>query len=166
MGKNSGGVRESRPAYKKSLTAGEKIASVIAEIKRNGFTRNTEPFPIGRVEERMKSFARENGVELASNSIHMTSKQIVHTFRDAKKDAGIDISEKELISFPKSRMKMDLYYNHENNTFVYTDNKSKFIIHPNYKVKSRKNKGKKVNYITASRMKDKSEFNMKKYKKI
>lgn len=166
MGKNSGGVRESRPAYKKSLTAGEKIASVIAEIKRNGFTRNTEPFPIGRVEERMKSFARENGIELASSSIHITAKQITHTFRNTKKEAGIDITEKELISFPKRRMKMDLYYNTDDKNFVYTDGKSKYVVHPNYKIKGKKNGGRKVNYITASRMKNNREFGMKKYKKV
>ena len=43
---------------------------------------------------------------------------------------------------------------------------SKFIIHPNYKMKVNRDQIKLVNFITATRRTDKKEFNGKRYIKI
>ena len=43
------------------------------------------------------------------------------------------VSPEELIRFPQSRFQMELYYDGE--CFIYTDDPSKFIVHPNYKMK-------------------------------
>ena len=84
---------------------------------------------------------------------------------------------------------MDLYYDGE--CFIYTDGRSKFIVHPNYKMKvairrednkaclgfpDREQAGpttkinrdivKRVNFITATRRTDKKEFNGMRYIKI
>ena len=167
MGKNSGGVRESRPAYKKSLTSGEKIASVIDDIKRDGYSK-VEPFSIGRVEQRMKDFAKENNIQIIGNSIYMRVKDISHTIRRSKKDKGISITEAELVSFPKRRFKMDVYFDSTDNSFIYVDKgmKAKYVIHTNYNVKTRDGVIVTSNYITATRMKNFEELNLPKYKKV
>lgn len=59
---------------------------------------------------------------------------------------------------------MDLYYDGE--CFIYTDEISKFIIHPNYKMKVNRDQVKLVNFKTATRRTDKKEFNGKRYVKI
>ena len=50
--------------------------------------------------------------------------------------------------------------------FIYTDGKSKFIVHPNYQMKVSREIVKLVNFITATRRTDKKEFNGKRYIKI
>ena len=58
---------------------------------------------------------------------------------------------------------MDLYYDGE--CFLYTDGQSKFIIHPNYKMKISRELVANVNFITATRIKDPAEFTLPKYQK-
>ena len=59
---------------------------------------------------------------------------------------------------------MDLYYDGE--CFIYADGHSKFIIHPNYKIKINREHVKLVNFITATKVKDPAEFTLPKYRKI
>ena len=69
-----------------------------------------------------------------------------------------------MIAFPQNRFSMELYYDGE--CFIYTDGQSKFIVHPNYKMKVNREQVKLVNFITATRRTDKKEFNGKRYVKI
>ena len=86
MAKTSGGVRGNRP---KNVTqqAKEQIMTVLADIKRQGFSRIT-PFKIGSVEKRMADFARRNGIELGSRDVYMSSSAIAHATRDSKRVKG------------------------------------------------------------------------------
>ena len=59
---------------------------------------------------------------------------------------------------------MDLYYDGE--CFIYTDGKSKYIVHPNYKMKISREVVKLVNFITATKVRDPMEFTLPKYKKV
>ncbi len=112
----------------------------------------------------MIQFAQENDVALACNQLYMSAKQLQHCMRASKGAKGLVVSAEELVRFPKSRFKMDLYYDGE--CFIYTDEISKFIIHPNYKMKVNRDQVKLVNFITATRRTDKKEFNGKRYVKI
>ena len=47
-----------------------------------------------------------------------------------------------------------------------TDGMSKYIIHPNYKMKLSRDVVKVVNFITATKIKDSAEFTLPKYQKI
>lgn len=58
---------------------------------------------------------------------------------------------------------MDLYFDGEK--FIYTDYKAKFIVHPNYEMKIKGKKTKKVNLVTAGKVTDPKEFKMKKIQK-
>lgn len=164
MGRNSGGVRGG--TWVSNLDAGEmaelNIRSVIADIKRQGYSMK-QPFSVGEVEGRMKKWAAANGVELGSEDLYMSPKQIAHTMRDTKEAKGITVSADDLANFPKERKSMTLYFDQNNSNFVYTDGKNKFIVEPNYELKINRAKFKVVNYITASKLEDTKEFNMKKY---
>ena len=84
--------------------------------------------------------------------------------RASKNAKGLVVSEEDLIHFPQNRFQMDLYYDGE--CFVYTDGISKFIIHPNYKMKISREHVEMVNFITATKIKDPAEFTLPKYIKI
>ena len=139
------------------------IATVLSDIQRKGYS-TIQPFDIGEVEDRMIMFAHANGVILASDRLYMSAKQLQHCMRESKVVKGLTVSADELIRFPQSRFLMDLYYDGE--CFVYTDGISKFIVHPNYKMKVNRDNVKMVNFITATKIKDPAEFTLPKYLKI
>ncbi len=144
-------------------TIEEQITAVLIDIEQKGFSA-IQPFSIGDVEERMMRFAQSNGVTLACEQLYMSAKQLQHCMRASKGAKGLVVSAEELVRFPKSRFKMDLYYDGE--CFIYTDEVSKFIIHPNYKMKVNREQVKLVNFITATRVKDPMEFTLPKYKTV
>ena len=144
-------------------TIEELIRAVLVDIQQKGFSA-IQPFSIGDVEQRMKSFASINNIVLASDQLYMSAKQLQHCMRASKDAKGLVVSQDELVRFPKTRFKMDLYYDGE--CFIYTDGVSKFIVHPNYKMKVNRDQIKLVNFITATRRTDKKEFNGKRYIKI
>ena len=141
----------------------EQITAVLIDIELKGFSA-IQPFSIGDVEQRMILFAQKNNVTLVCEQLYMSAKQLQHSMRASKGAKGLVVTKEELVRFPKSRFKMDLYYDGE--CFIYTDEVSKFIIHPNYKMKVNRDHVKLVNFITATRVKDPMEFTLPKYKKV
>ena len=141
----------------------EQIAAVLSDIRQKGFS-SIQPFSIGKVEERMMTFAQNNTVALASDELYISAKQLQHCMRASKAIKGLVVDDADLIGFPRNRFRMDLYYDGE--CFIYTDGTSKFIIHPNYQIKVNRETLKLVNFITATRRTDKKEFNGKRYIKI
>ena len=140
-----------------------QIATVLSDIRQKGYS-SVQPFSIGKVEERMMQFAQVNAITLASDELYMSAKQLQHCMRASKATKGLVVTDAGLIGFPQNRFQMDLYYDGE--CFIYTDGQSKFIIHPNYKMKVNREEVKLVNFITATRRTDKKEFNGKRYIKI
>lgn len=147
----------------KTMTTEELIATVLDDINQKGFS-SVLPFSIGSVEIRMSQFAAANGIVLGSDELYMSAKQLQHCMRQSKNAKGLVVDAAELLAFPQSRFTMDLYYDGE--CFIYTDGLSKFIVHPNYKMKVSREQVKLVNFITATRRTDKKEFNGKRFVKI
>ena len=141
----------------------ELITTVLADIRQKGYS-SVQPFSIGKVEARMMLFAQTNAITLASNELYMSAKQLQHCMRASKVIKGLVVDDADLIGFPNNRFQMDLYYDGE--CFIYTDGKSKFIVHPNYKMKISRELVAQVNFITATRVKDPAEFTLPKYRKI
>ena len=112
----------------------------------------------------MQQFAQANAVTLASDELYMSAKQLQHCMRASKATKGLVVADADLIGFPQNRFQMDLYYDGE--CFIYTDGQSKFIVHPNYKMKISRELVEQVNFITATRVKDPAEFTLPKYRKI
>ena len=151
------------PNMKNDNTIESQIASVLSDIHQKGYS-SVQPFSIGKVEERMMQFAQANNVILASDELYMSAKQLQHSMRTSKDAKGLVVSDSDLINFPKNRFQMGLYYDGE--CFIYTDGTSKFIVHPNYKMKISRELVANVNFITATRVKDPAEFTLPKYLKI
>ena len=141
----------------------ELIATILEDIKQKGYS-SIKPFSIGKVELRMMQFAQANEIVMGSDEIYISAKQIQHCMRASKEAKGLVVDETELIGFPQSRYKMDLYY--DGQCFIYADGRSKFIVHPNYKMKISREEVKLVNFITATKIKDPAEFTLPKYIKI
>lgn len=171
MGRNSGGVRDFRELrlnrIRKSISAGQKIANVIDDLRKQNYSK-IPPFAIGRVEPRMREFVKVNNIDLKGSMIYIRAKDIAHTLRMSKNTKGIAITPKELISFPSKRLKMELYYDNTDGSFVYVDKVkyAKYIIHTNYTIKTPMGKKVTSNYVTATRLKDFKEFNIDKFKKV
>ena len=123
-----------------------------------------QPFSIGKVEKRMMQFAQANSFILASDELYMSAKQLQHCLRASKATKGLVVTDADLIGLPQNRFQMDLYYDGE--CFIYTDGESKFIVHPNYKMKISRELIATVNFITATRIKDPAEFTLPKYQRI
>ena len=145
------------------MTIEELIANVLSDIRQKGYS-SIQPFSVGKVEERMLQFSQSFGITLGSDELYMSAKQLQHCMRASKNAKGLVVSDSELVKFPVSRFSMDLYYDGE--CFIYTDGVSKFIVHPNYKMKVSREMVKLVNFITATRIKDPAEFTLPKYRKI
>ena len=145
------------------ISTEELIKAVLDDIRQKGYS-SIHPFSIGKVELRMLKFAQTNNVTLGSDDLFMSAKQLQHCMRASKNAKGLVVAEDYLIGFPKNRFSMDLYFDGE--CFIYTDGQSKFIVHPNYKMKICRDLVKLVNFITATRRTDKKEFNGKRYIKI
>ena len=141
----------------------ELIAAVLDDISQKGYS-SIQPFSIGKVETRMMLFAQTNAIALASDDLYMSAKQLQHCMRASKATKGLVVDAAELIDFPNNRFQMDLYYDGE--CFIYTNGQSKFIVHPNYKMKISRELVAQVNFITATRIKDPAEFTLPKYQKI
>lgn len=139
------------------------IVTVLGDIRQKGYS-SVRPFSIGNVEVRMQQFAQANAVTLASDELYMSAKQLQHCMRASKATKGLVVADADLIGFPQNRFQMDLYYDGE--CFIYTDGQSKFIVHPNYKMKISRELVEQVNFITATRVKDPAEFTLPKYRKI
>ena len=139
------------------------IVTVLGDIRQKGYS-SVRPFSIGKVEVRMQQFAQANAVTLASDELYMSAKQLQHCMRASKATKGLVVADADLIGFPQNRFQMDLYYDGE--CFIYTDGQSKFIVHPNYKMKISRELVELVNFITATRVKDPAEFTLPKYRKI
>ena len=146
-----------------SISLSHLIASVLNDIHQKGFS-SVQPFSIGKVEERMLRFAQANDISLASDELYMSAKQLQHCMRASKASKGLVVADADLIGFPQNRLQMELYFDGE--CFIYTDGTSKFIVHPNYKMKISREIVVQVNFITATRVKDPAEFTIPKYHKI
>lgn len=146
-----------------TLTVESLITMVLTDIRQKGYS-SVQPFSIGKIEERMMHFAQTNAIMLASDELYMSAKQLQHCMRASKATKGLVVNDADLIGFPQNRFQMDLYYDGE--CFIYTDGCSKFIVHPNYKMKISRELVAQVNFITATKIKDPAEFTLPKYQTI
>lgn len=156
--KSSGGTR----GYPDPLYM--KIMSVITDIEQNGYSTQP-PFRVGMVDAEIRSYSNANGIELGSNSMYMSPAQIGHTMRALHAAKGIDISARELASFPRRKGGMEIYHDSNGDKFVYYDGKNKYVVQPNYRLKLPTGRTKVVNFITAYRTNG-TEFNQRNFTKI
>ena len=130
----------------------------------SGFSRR-KPFAFGGVEPRLRSHAEANGIVLASNFMYMSAKSLSHARRLTKTNLGLAVSVDDMCNFPTAKADMDLFWDGE--SYIYTDYRNKFIIHPNYTIKMPNGKRRRVAFITSGKVNNPSEFSDRiRYKKV
>ena len=98
--------------------------------------------------------------------MYFTNKGLQHTDRDFKKALGKDVGREKLMSFPKDKHSMSIYYDTDTKRYTYANNESKFVLEPNRRVKLRNGKEAVVTLVTASKIESMQEFNMANYVKL
>lgn len=129
--------------------ASEIIRSIFEDIEKCGYSRQP-PFIIGAVEDRMKKYAEENNIELGSSDVYMSSHSLSHAQRDHKVNIGKAVPKEDVIAFPMTRHNMEMNFDGE--AFIFTDGKAKYVIHPNYAIKIDRKRGKRVVFVTATKI--------------
>lgn len=112
----------------------------------------------------MKDHAKSNNIDLAGVSIYMSPRSLGHARRNNKVADGKAVDINRIAKFPKTKSKMDLYWDGE--CYIYTDYINKFIAHPSYEMKISHNKTRKVAFVTAGKVTDVNEFRIARYKKV
>lgn len=144
-------------------SAQRKIQRWIYELHTKGFIGGKN-ISIGRIEPRMRKYAEDNKIQLASGHLYMGPRSVAHALRVSKIAKEIAVPEMAIVAFAKSRRNMDLFWDGE--SFIYTDYENKFIIHPNYSIKVYGHRERKVNFVTAGKVSEYDEFDNPKYKKV
>ena len=75
----------------------ELITSVLVDIQQKGFSA-IQPFSIGDIEQRMKSYAETNNIVLACDQLYMSAKQLQHCMRASKNAARSNCSSSPQIT--------------------------------------------------------------------
>lgn len=151
MGRNSGGVRGSGTQGNSiEERAAVKIRGILADIETKGFSRQ-QPFSIGKVEQRMKDYAKEHNITLGSDDVYMSASSISHATRDFKKNIGKAVTNEELENFPTNRHNMEMKY--LNGAFIFSDQNAEYVVKPNYELKINRKNARHVVFITATRKK-------------
>lgn len=170
MAKTSGPLRGGAaqkqviPSINTTAPISQQIRELI-NVSLSNSPNLTTSIEIASVEERVKDFAKENGIAMAGDKIILTRENAGHTFREEKQKDGKTITAEELSTFPERMSSMSVYYDKSKQNFIYFDGKAKYIIEPN-KTKGKGRKTKKgVFYITASRA-DFSHFQGRRFTEI
>lgn len=135
----------------------QNIDNAINEFRAKGYVTG-KPFPIGKVDKRIKDYADRSGIQLASDKMYMSPKQIAHTLRESKVSRGVSVTRNDLINFPQRRKYMKLYHDNANEGFIFVDKSCKFIVVPTYRAKISGEKTNVVYYITATKITSHKEF--------
>lgn len=142
-----------------------QIQDAFAELEEKGFI-TCPPIFIGVIEDEIIQFGTTINEIIECNLLYFTGDAIRHSQRQSKVDAGICVPKEKYIDFPETKKTMSIFYDFETHRYTYTDFVNKFIVQPNVKIKLEQEKVLVVSLVTASKVRDASEFGMKKYLKI
>lgn len=162
--------REMEALLRSATSRGEasrKIAEAVKEFKDKGQITAT-PINVGQADRSIRSHAESIGKPLQSDEMYFTGGAISHVMRGTKREAGIGVEERDIISFPGTKDRMEIYYDKNTGNYTYTDRKNKFVVQPNKRIKLGSGREKVVSLVTASKMREDgyTEFRMGKYTKI
>ena len=128
-----------------------------------------QPFTIGKVEDVMKKYAQENGIELADGGLYFSPKE-THGAKKKHDDKGISVSDEDILAFPEERKSMEIWWDPKGTqpAFFYFDRKrnTKFVIHPNERIKIDGHHQRHVNLVTYYKLDEGVNINENEYKKV
>ncbi len=138
------------------LTAEKSIRTIIKRLE-DGYSKG-DAVMIGRLDNKVKKFVREKGIELFTDDVYMTDKQIHHALRTVKQQAGKAVSPEQLAAFPSLMEDCEVYWDEREGNIQFITRQDgkmqKFVVSLNYLTKIQ-GKKKKVNaFITAGRIEE------------
>lgn len=142
-----------------------KIQEAFAELEQKGFI-TCQPIYIGTIEEEIIIFASNINEPIGNSELYFTGDAIRHSQRQSKANAGICVAKEDYCAFPNNKATMSIFFDLETHRYTYTDFSNKFIVQPNVKIKLYQEKTVVVSLVTASKVRDISEFGMRKYIRI
>ena len=142
--------------------ASEAIGKALDQWEKEGKI-TTLPIRVGDVDKAVQEHAKANGNSLANNSMYFTGKGLSHSRRASKIRDGIAVSKEDFIKFPLNKSTMKIYYDKTTKNYTYTDGCNKFVLQTNVKVKLKNGKISSSTLVTASKLRDDTEFFMGKY---
>lgn len=138
------------------LTAEKSIRTIIKRLE-DGYSKG-DAVMIGRLDNKVKKFVREKGIELFTDDVYMTDKQIHHALRTVKQQAGKAVSPEQLAAFPSLMEDCEVYWDEREGNIQFITRQDgkmqKFVVSLNYLTKIQ-GKKKMVNaFITAGRIEE------------
>lgn len=145
------------------------ISLVLTDFLVAGYS-SRRPASICSLEARLALYAKVNNISVSGGRIYTSPRAIAHMMRTFKKSKGISITEEELCDFPERQENMLLFYDKYASLFIYVDEekKSKFVVHPRYKLHINNRHVFRPFLITTSRLKSLENFykDRKRYDRI
>lgn len=168
---NNGGVALAENA---AVEHHPRIAQIASERLREIKTKNEEgersnigtQFKCGTISIKLsKVFKEETGIKIENRYIYTGAASLFHHRTGVKAEKGKVANIEDIIKMPLNLGKMDVYVYKQ--SLIFSDGKNKYVLKPNYKVKSENGKIKIVNHISTSVLKDENTLTEKNgYKKI
>lgn len=117
--------------------AEESIRGIIEQIE-TGYTQGISVI-IGNLSEDVRQFLLKKGIELQTDEVYMTDKQIQHALRTVKQNAGKSVTAEQLVAFPSLMGKCEVYWDKQKrNIQIITrqgNEVQKFVVELNYRTK-------------------------------
>lgn len=140
------------------LTAEKSICTIIKRLE-DGYSKG-DAVMIGHLDDKVKKFVREKGIELLTDDVYMTDKQIHHALRTVKQQAGKAVSPEQLAAFPSLMEECEVYWDEREGNLQFITRQDgkmqKFVVSLNYLTKIQ-GKKKMVNaFITAGTIEERN----------
>lgn len=117
--------------------AEEIIRGIIEQIE-TGYTQGISVI-IGNLSEDVRQFLLKKGIELQTDEVYMTDKQIQHALRTVKQNAGKSVTAEQLVAFPSLMGKCEVYWDKQKRNIQFITRQGnevqKFVVELNYRTK-------------------------------
>ena len=117
--------------------AEESIRGIIEQIE-TGYTQGISVI-IGNLSEDVRQFLLKKGIELQTDEVYMTDKQIQHALRTVKQNAGKSVTAEQLVAFPSLMGKCEVYWDKQKRNIQFITRQvnevQKFVVELNYRTK-------------------------------
>lgn len=117
--------------------AEESIRGIIEQIE-TGYTQGLSVM-IGSLSADIKEFLLKEGIELLTDEVYMTDKQIQHALRTVKQKAGKSVTAEQLVAFPSLMGKCEVYWDKQKRNIQFITRQGnevqKFVVELNYRTK-------------------------------
>ncbi len=117
--------------------AEESIRGIIEQIE-TGYTQGLSVM-IGSLSADIKAFLLKEGIELLTDEVYMTDKQIQHALRTVKQKTGKSVMPEQLIAFPSLMGRCEVYWDKQKRNIQFITRQGnevqKFVVELNYRIK-------------------------------